>query len=83
MTGADRYVLLYATIHEVMRAEKLLTRAELWRDLIPTPRQLSSDCGMALELRAADLALAREILAAAGLPPRVYRMRGGAFEPAE
>jgi len=76
-------VLLFTTIHDVMRAEKLLKQAALWRDLIPTPRQLSSDCGMALELRAADLAAALAHLIVGGPRPRVYQERGGTYEPVE
>ena len=46
-------LLLYHSIHDVMRAERALKQAGLWCDLIPTPRQLSSDCGMALEFECA------------------------------
>jgi len=83
VNSEDRCLLLYSTIHDVMRAEKLLIEGQLWRDLIPTPRQLSSDCGMALELRAADLAAALAVLAGNNLPPRVFRERGGSFEPVD
>lgn len=40
-------VLFYSTSHAI-RAEKVLTGAGLRVKMIPTPRQLSSDCGMAL-----------------------------------
>jgi uncharacterized SAM-binding protein YcdF (DUF218 family) len=40
-------VLFHSTVHAI-RAEKVLTRAGIKIKLIPTPRQLSSDCGMAL-----------------------------------
>jgi hypothetical protein len=40
-------VLFYSTAHAI-RAEKVLSGAGFEIKMIPTPRQLSSDCGMAL-----------------------------------
>ena len=40
-------VLFHSTPH-ALRAEKVLAGAGLRIKMIPTPRQLSSDCGMAL-----------------------------------
>jgi len=80
VSGEGTCVLLYSTIHDVMRAEKLLKQAELWSDLIPTPRQLSSECGMALQLRPADLTAALGLLSSSELLPRIYRQSGGTFE---
>jgi hypothetical protein len=41
-------VVLFYTTSSVMRAEKVLKKAEVNVKLIPTPRELSSDCGIAL-----------------------------------
>ncbi len=41
-------VLLFHTNSAVMQAEALLTKASFKIKLIPTPRDLSSDCGVAL-----------------------------------
>ncbi len=41
-------VVLFHTTSSVMRAEKLLTKEGYDIKLIPTPRQFSSDCGIAL-----------------------------------
>jgi hypothetical protein len=73
-------VILLQTIHEVMRAEKLLKDRSIWRDLIPTPRLLSSDCGMSLALREDDLPAALAALAVAGLSHRVYRKADAGYE---
>jgi hypothetical protein len=40
-------VLFHSTAHAI-RAEKVLSQAGIPIKMIPTPRQLSSDCGMAL-----------------------------------
>ncbi len=41
-------VVLFYTTSAVMRAEKLLMKEGYSIKLIPTPRQFSSDCGIAL-----------------------------------
>jgi hypothetical protein len=41
-------VVLFPTTSAVMRAEKLLIKGGYLIKLIPTPRQFSSDCGIAL-----------------------------------
>jgi hypothetical protein len=43
-------VLLFESIHQVMRAEKFLKEKGFPINLIPVPRQISSDCGVAIEL---------------------------------
>ena len=46
-------VLFHSTAHAI-RAEKVLAGAGLSIKMIPTPRQLSSDCGMALRFDRQD-----------------------------
>ena len=46
-------VLFHSTAHAI-RGEKVLQRAGLTIKMIPTPRQLSSDCGMALRFDRLD-----------------------------
>ncbi len=41
-------VVLFHTSSSAMQAEAVLLRAQLNAKLIPTPRQLSSDCGLSL-----------------------------------
>ncbi len=41
-------VVLFHTTSAAMQAEKLLSKVGLKVKLIPTPRQFSSDCGIAL-----------------------------------
>ena len=59
--------ILFVTIHDVMAAEQALKQAGLWCDLVPTPRQLSSDCGMAVLTKPDELASVRETLEQGGL----------------
>lgn len=46
-------VLFHSTAHAI-RAEKVLTTGGFRIKMIPTPRQLSSDCGMALRFDRTD-----------------------------
>jgi hypothetical protein len=46
-------VLFHSTAHAI-RAEKVLMREGVKIKMIPTPRQLSSDCGMALRFERPD-----------------------------
>ena len=46
-------VLFHSTSHALC-AEKVLQEAGIPIKMIPTPRQLSSDCGMALRFERAD-----------------------------
>jgi hypothetical protein len=41
-------VVLFHSAAHVIRGEKVLTRAGVTVKMIPTPRQISTDCGMAL-----------------------------------
>lgn len=57
-------VVLFHGLQAVLRAEKVLQKAGLTVKLVPTPRQFSSDCGVALRFTWADLEQVRERLAA-------------------
>lgn len=59
-------VLIFHSIHRVMRAEKILKSAGVDVRLVPVPRQLSSDCGLALVFPLAQRAAVQEELEAAG-----------------
>lgn len=51
---AEHGVVLFHSTAHALRAEKVLQRAGFTVKMIPTPRQLSSDCGMALRFDRAD-----------------------------
>jgi hypothetical protein len=60
-------VAIFCTTSSVMRAEKLLTKAGYSTKLIPTPREFSSDCGIAVRFDWADCEQVKLILGAAHL----------------
>ena len=55
-------VVLFCTTSSVMRAEKLLMKAGYSIKLIPTPREFSSDCGIALRFDWAEYEQVKLIL---------------------
>jgi hypothetical protein len=55
MNDDKHVVLAFDSIHDVIKAEKVIVRHGIWCDLIPTPRELSSDCGMSIECKSEDL----------------------------
>ena len=50
MHKTNMYFLLFNTIHDVLKAEKILKKEKIEHELIPVPRNLSSDCGMCIRL---------------------------------
>ncbi len=61
-------VLIFHSIHKVMRAEKVLRAAGLDVRLMPVPRQLSSDCGLSIVFRSAEREAVEAALRSAGCP---------------
>lgn len=45
------YYLLFHTIHDVLKTEKLLKAHGCNFELVPVPRNLSSDCGSCIKLK--------------------------------
>jgi hypothetical protein len=48
MVKENDYVAIFHSIHRVLKAEKILKQKKVDFLLIPVPRQLTSDCGLAL-----------------------------------
>ncbi len=55
MTTNNYAVVLFHSTQGAIKAERVLVRAGFAVKLIPTPRQLSSDCGTALRCAWADV----------------------------
>lgn len=60
-------VVLFHTTSSAMRAEKTLLRQGLVIKMIPTPRQFSSDCGLALRFDWSQREAVGEFLKAANV----------------
>ncbi len=67
------YVAIFNSIHRVMKAEKLLKEKRLPILLIPAPRSISSDCGLAIRYGAEAREAVEGLLAQENLlPEEVY-----------
>jgi hypothetical protein len=63
-------ILIFRGTHQVMSAEKNLKKAGVPMRLIPVPRRLASDCGLAIRISPPDRNHAREVLSRARILPR-------------
>lgn len=71
------YVAIFNSIHRVMEAEKLLKGRKLAILLIPAPRALAADCGLAIRYAEQVRGEVEGALAQAGLlPGELYRKSG-------
>jgi hypothetical protein len=72
----NEIVLIFQGTHQVMSAEKCLKKAKVPMRLIPVPRRLTSDCGLAIRIFHPDRARAKQILTGSGiLPQSVHILR--------
>lgn len=73
-------VAIFQSIHKVMKAEKILKGSQLDILLIPVPRQLTSDCGLAIRFSLESRSVIEEALAGAGLSiAEIWQKRDGSF----
>jgi hypothetical protein len=63
-------LLTFASIHYVLKAEKILKARGISTDMIPVPKEISSDCGMALLVEEGDLPSVKEALAENKISPQ-------------
>lgn len=63
-------ILIFRGTHQVLSAEKRLKGGGVPLRLIPVPRRLTSDCGLAIRIPFDHRAPAREILSRARLFPQ-------------
>jgi hypothetical protein len=70
---ADRErIATFHTTQEGMRAARMLQKQGVTAMLVPVPRWLSADCGIALTFPAADAPQVRAVLADAGIEVSGY-----------
>lgn len=62
-------LLLFPSIHYVLRAERILQAASVLGSLVPVPHDVSTECGMAWSMPQAQVETALEVLRTKGLTP--------------
>ena len=75
MTESVYGVALFHTNSAALRAEKILLRAGFTIKLIPVPRSLSSDCGVAMRFDPDAETRIRETLEASGVPVESFHSK--------
>ena len=60
-------VILFHTSSEVFRSEKMFKESKIDIKLIPTPRDFSSDCGMAIRFAWSELLKIKNIVNIGGI----------------
>jgi len=77
-----RCILLFASVHDVAAAERVLIQHGVWCDIVPKPGVLSDGCGVALVVQRNDMPRLMEL---PGFPAArlqgAYRKTGSAYLP--
>ena len=76
-------VLVFRGTHEVLAAEKILKGGKVAVRLIPVPRRLTSDCGLALHVPEGEAREALSLLSGGGVRPAAAHrvVAPGEYEP--
>lgn len=80
MVADGDYVVVFQSIHRVMKAEKLLKGNGLAVLLIPAPRSITSDCGLALRYGADIREEVERLLSEASLLPEDRYLKDGEYK---
>ncbi len=46
----DWFILIFRNTHEVIKADEILDKANVKREIIPTPKFISSECGLSIKV---------------------------------
>ena len=75
------YVLTLPSVHFVLKVENEAMAQGVPVELIPTPRRISSDCGMAVKFHQESLEWTLRLMAQTSMPAgRLYRRREDDFD---
>lgn len=62
MSPGGRVLLLFPSVHDVLAAEAALEAGGVVPDVVPVPKEISSDCGVAITVAPDDRARALGLL---------------------
>lgn len=84
MQKGKKCVFILYSIYNVMKAEKFLKKENIEVDLIPVPRKISSDCGMAVELENDNKDKTKDVLTINNIEiAGIYLREGESFKKVE
>jgi len=70
-------ILIFEGTYQVMKAEKILMGAGIVIRLIPVPRSLTSDCGLAIRVNDSERIRVIQTLKCGNNNPKEYYVRAG------
>ena len=80
MVKENDFVAIFHSIHRVLKAEKILKHKQVEFLLIPVPRQLTSDCGLALRFAPETKEALLDVLTEEVLTPaELYQLVDGVY----
>jgi len=59
----EKLIVIFQSTHDAIKAERLCLKAGVVCQVIPVPRELSSDCGIALEINSNGKKRVEQLLA--------------------
>ena len=74
-----KIIFIFDSVHYVLKAEKVLKKENIPCELIPVPREISSDCGMALAIDESADDVVKERLAEHHLEFSIFRKAGKGY----
>lgn len=72
---SKKIVLTFESVHDVMKTEKLLKKSNISVKMIPTPRDLSSDCGTSILVEIFNKKSVQELLNGNNLHYNVFEKK--------
>ncbi|MDL2226423.1 DUF3343 domain-containing protein [Deltaproteobacteria bacterium OttesenSCG-928-M10] len=77
----NEIICIFSTNNLLLNAEDVLTELDLPYELIPVPKQVYSNCGLALSVKEEEFDEIVSVLRNAGYEPgTIYKRRGDEFE---
>lgn len=67
-------ILVFDSTHQALAAEKTALLAGIPNELLPTPREISANCGLGLKLSESHLSSVQALLSERGIRARIYRV---------
>lgn len=71
----DKCLLLFQSIHRVMQTERLIISRGIYYQIIPVPKDYSSECGMCIEINCSDIDLLESELQSNGIIFNIVKVK--------
>jgi len=68
----NSFVLTFQSTHDAMKEEERLSEGGISMKLIPTPREISSECGFSIKVKSVDLSIAEKLTEGPNSIDKIY-----------